>query len=196
MNIKIQSNLDAIQRKYKDYNKTTVKRSVNKAINDSLKQTRTQYVNSMLNKTTGITKRVIKGSVVLTRSTLRTLLGTIAASDKPISLKYYGARETKSGVSAKIQGKRWNIPGGFKIKKLGGNFYKRTKDKRIPYVTNRRAKGTGPRKDPRPIKLLTGPPVPLSITQAELQKLKKFSRDKLYERIEYHVKTASKKRKL
>lgn len=78
-------------------------------------------------KSINITKEASKGSFDARLKLKR--------SERP-SLKYFGARQTKAGVTYRISKKRSKktIKGAFgpKIPRLGGNVYSRTSKKRLP----------------------------------------------------------------
>jgi hypothetical protein len=192
--VTVTSNISSVLDKYRQYPIATVRRAANAAINDAIKTTRNEYADAIAAEA-NVGKSTAKAAIRVKRSTVGTLTGSATASGKPISLKYYGGRQTASGVTAKIQGKRWTIEGGWRSAKMGNHFYKRTRDARTPYATERRAKGTGPRKDPRPFYQLTGPAIPAATSERQLALLCDGARVRFGRRLDYHVGRIAARRK-
>lgn len=84
--------------------------------------TRTQVYRS-LTQQTGLPRKTIVKAIKVTRPSWTNLSYTMTATGGDISLKYFSARETRKGVSARPWNKRQVFPGTF-IK--GGRFPSRT----------------------------------------------------------------------
>jgi len=83
-----------------------------------------------------VKQAVVKSQTRVGRKASQTDLGT-TVTIKPtarISLKEFGARQTKSGVTYQIskRGKRGRIPSGFIVSSLGGHAYQRRGKSRKP----------------------------------------------------------------
>ena len=90
----------------------------NRAVNRAGDAARTQ-VRRELPKQTGLQRKLIVKAVRVTRSTPATLSYRMDARGGDIALKYFGARETRRGVSAAPFGERKVFPGTFI---MGGRF--------------------------------------------------------------------------
>ncbi|MGE3877176.1 MAG: hypothetical protein AB7F74_29810 [Parvibaculaceae bacterium] len=112
----------------------------NRAVNRAGDMARTQ-VRSVLPKQTGLKRRTIVKAVHVSRSNPGTLVYTMAAKGGDVSLKYFGPRETRRGVSAAPFGNRQIFAGMF-VKggrfpnrvaiNMGGHVFKRVGSKRTP----------------------------------------------------------------
>ena len=79
--------------------------AANRAVNRAGDMARTQ-VRQKLTRQTGLKRPTIVKAVKVSRSSPQTLVYRMAAHGGDVSLKYFGARETKAGVSAAPFGKR------------------------------------------------------------------------------------------
>lgn len=77
----------------------------NRAVNRAGDMSRTQ-VRQKLARQTGLKRPTIVKAVKVSRSTPQTLVYKMTAHGGDVSLKYFGARETRAGVSAAPFGKR------------------------------------------------------------------------------------------
>lgn len=100
------------------------------SVNDTARQTR-RYSRVLVGKESSIKAGAVdKGLNIPTWSSPATLSATIAGSGRPISLKEFGARQTRAGVSAKAWGRRQLYRGAFITST--GHVYHRTSRKRLP----------------------------------------------------------------
>jgi hypothetical protein len=79
--------------------------AANRAVNRAGDMARTQ-VRQKLTRQTGLKRPTIVKAVKVSRSTPQTLVYRMSAHGGDVSLKYFGARETKAGVSAAPFGNR------------------------------------------------------------------------------------------
>ena len=112
----------------------------NRAVNWTGDRTRTR-VRRALTKQTGLKAGTIRKAIKTRRSSWGTLTYTMSSFGGDISLKYFGARETRKGVSAAPFGKRQIFPGTF-IK--GGRFPKRVALNKGSHVFKRVGSGRLP----------------------------------------------------
>ena len=116
-------------------------KGASRALNHTGRKARTQ-VRRALTKQTGLKRDVIVRAVKDTPSNPATLRFLLEATGGDIALKYFGARETRRGVSAAPFGKRQVFEGTFLkggrfpdrevIRKYGGNVMKRVGGARHP----------------------------------------------------------------
>lgn len=93
----------------------------NRAINRTGSMAKTRVVRA-LTKQTGLKRKVIVRAIRVKRSNWTTLTYSMESTGGDIALKYFDARETRRGVTAKPFGKRQLFPGTFM---KGGHFPKR-----------------------------------------------------------------------
>ena len=184
--VTVTSNISEVVDRFSRYPAKVWRPATSRAINDALKQTRTRYVEEMVEAGSEFPKSALRASVAVKNSTTRTLTGSLTSSGKPISLKHYKGRQTGNAVTARIRGETWRIEGGFKVPQLGGHFFKRERGERTPRA-GRRPRGSGPRKDPRPIYMLKGPAIPSSVSEGGIRKLRAFAGAAFARRMEYHI---------
>lgn len=102
------------------------------SVNDSARQTRL-YARRLVAQESSIKAGTVdKGLTISPWSSPGTLSATVVGSGRPISLKEFGARQTRAGVTAKVWGKRQLYRGAFIVSSLGGHVYHRTSRKRLP----------------------------------------------------------------
>lgn len=116
-----------------------IRAPINRAVNRAGDMGRTQ-VRRVLPKQTGLPRAVIVRAAKVTRSSPATLAYVIRSQGGDVSLKYFKARETRRGVTAKPFGKRTNFggrfikagrfPGRVPAKGLGGHVYRPIGDSR------------------------------------------------------------------
>jgi hypothetical protein len=82
-----------------------MRQAANRAVNRTGDMARTQ-VRQKLTRQTGLKRPTIVKAVKVSRSSPQTLVYRMSAHGGDVSLKYFGARETKAGVSAAPFGKR------------------------------------------------------------------------------------------
>ncbi len=119
---------------------TKTRKIANRVVNRTGDQARTQ-VRRVLTKQTGLKRKTIVDAVKIKRSTPSDLIYRMTARGGDVALKYFGARETRRGVSAKPFGQRsvfasTFIKGGrFPGRKnlgMGGQVWQRTGSGRFP----------------------------------------------------------------
>ncbi|WP_246725531.1 phage tail protein [Beijerinckia sp. L45] len=96
---------------------------------------------------TGLKRKVIVKALKVSKASASTMTYTIRSAGGDIGLKYFGARETRSGVSAAPWGRRQIYAGTFMkggrfpnrvaISKLNGQVMKRTGSGRAPIAKQR-----------------------------------------------------------
>jgi hypothetical protein len=126
--------------------KNGVPMAISGAINETLAETRTAMSRGITEKV-AIKARDIKPHLAVIRSTPKTLAGTLKLSESSrIRLKYFGARQTKQGVTYRISrdGGRKMIRSAFgpNTPRLGGQVFRRAGKTRLPLI--------GPMKGPSP----------------------------------------------
>lgn len=136
---------------------TVIRRAVNR-VGD---KARTMVVRT-LSKQVGTMQAAIKRVLVITRGTVRgTSNYRIKASGAHISLKEFGAKQHRAGVSAAPWGKRRVFPRSFIIPSLGGHVFSRVGPKRIMM------RGRYAGKSRQPLHKLYGPAIPNEMVKAE-----------------------------
>lgn len=105
-----------------------LKTAVNKA-GRSMESQMARMVRQEINVASKAVKRVITRPLLATETQLSTEI--VVAKGKRLSLKEFGARQTKAGVSYRIskKGGKKTIKGGFIVESLGGHVYVRDGDK-------------------------------------------------------------------
>lgn len=116
-------------------------RALRSALAHTGDKARTQ-VRSALTTQTGLKRGVIVRAVKVTRPAFGDLQYIMRSSGGEISLKYFGARETRKGASAAPRGQRRVFPGAFMkggrfparvaARRLNGHVFKRTGAGRLP----------------------------------------------------------------
>lgn len=114
--------------------------AIRRGLNRTGDKVRTQVKRALVPQT-GLKAGVINRAIKTKRASYGRLAYEIKSRGGNISLKYFGARETRSGVSAAPRGQRQIFPGSF-VKggrfprrvalKLGGHAFKRTGKGRLP----------------------------------------------------------------
>lgn len=110
------------------------------AINRVAATTRTGMVRS-LSKQTGLKQKTIRKALKKKNSTAGTLSADIHSAGGDVALKFFGARETRAGVSAAPFGKRSIYTGTFM---KGGRFPNRVQGKLGGHAWQRVGGGRGP----------------------------------------------------
>lgn len=105
--------------------------AVSMAINRTIERARTDVTRALV-KQTGLRFGVIRQATSLLRASPATLTAEIRARGGYTSLKEFGARQTKKGVSAAPWGRRQVFDHSFIVKRYGGHVYKREGAKRFP----------------------------------------------------------------
>lgn len=117
----------------------TIRKAQMGVINDTTRNMRTK-ASAIMRETINVKKLGLDRRLKREFATESNLNGSINISDStPIPLKYFGARQVKKGVKysiikPKAGGTVITVPGAFgpKIKRLGGNVYKRIGKPRTP----------------------------------------------------------------
>lgn len=186
--IQVSSNIEDIVRKYRHYPDRVVTAATQRALNDTGSAVRTEYGTVLKRELPELRGSAGRGVTRLTRATRRRLVARVSMTGAPIPIKYFGARKTSDGLRVTLAGKTVTVRGAFRIKAKSNHWFVRTESKRIPYATQRRAKGTGPRKDPRKLRMVYGLPPPRVITDKTLRgELSKLARERFTTRMQYHV---------
>jgi hypothetical protein len=106
-------------------------------------------VTRALAKQTGVKYGAVKKALLVQRANYDRGVFRITAKGGYISLKEFGARQTKAGVSAMVWGKRRVFPHSFISQKLGGHVFVRMG------------------KDRKPIRKMWGPALPNELIKDE-----------------------------
>lgn len=105
-------------------------------INNGVAKFQVREIDKSVRKHVAIKSKGVKESLVITKKASSTspVAEITVEKNERAKLKYFGARQTKKGVSYRIgkSGKRSVIKGAFISKKLGGHVYKRSTKKRLP----------------------------------------------------------------
>lgn len=113
---------------------SAVVRAQRRAINRTITSTRT-FISKMVREDLALKAKTVKDSLTIKRASRGTNpVGKIDVQAKPISLKRYGARTTRKGVTVKVtkSGGRKVVKGGFIPGRLGGHVFKRKSKSRLP----------------------------------------------------------------
>lgn len=102
------------------------------AVNDTARQTRAEARKRVAKESSIKAGTVAKGLTINPHSSPSTLSATVIGSGRPISLKEFGARQNRKGVSARVWGRRQLYPGSFIVESLGGHVYHRLTRRRLP----------------------------------------------------------------
>jgi hypothetical protein len=94
---------------------------------------RTQ-VKRELAKQTGLTVTVVDKSMRTVRAIPARQSYELVATGKPIPLREFAARQTRSGVSARPWGQRRVFPGTFIMRAISGHVFRRAGRARLPIV--------------------------------------------------------------
>lgn len=119
-----------------------MRQAANRAVNRAGDMARTQ-VRQKLTRQTGLKRPTIVKAVKVSRSSPQTLVYRMSAHGGDIALKYFGARETKAGVSAAPFGKREVFASTF----MRAGWWPNRVDK--PNWNGQVFKRTGQKTDPR-----------------------------------------------
>lgn len=114
-----------------DHAGVNVQPALGRAINHTGDKARTQ-VGRALVKQTGIKYGKVREALKTYRAGARGLVYRIVARGGYVSLKEFGARQTRKGVSAAPWGKRRVFPHTFIVPSLGGHVFERTGSGRYP----------------------------------------------------------------
>lgn len=136
----VQVSIEVDKRKLREVERllSGIKRGLPKAmagaVNDTAKKTKTD-ISTEIRRKVAIKKRDIDPHIRRTRATVGKPSAKITLSESTrLPLKYFGARQTKKGVTYKIDkaGGRKLIPGAFISQKMGGHVFVRVGAKRFP----------------------------------------------------------------
>lgn len=192
--INVESNIQDIVRKYKAYPDKVVTTATQRSLNDAAGAVRVEYGNILKRELPELKGAAGRGITRLRRATRRRLAARVSMTGTPIPIKYFGARKTADGLRVTLAGKTVTVRGAFRVKAKSNHWFVRTQAKRTPYATQRRAKGTGPRKDPRKLRMVYGLPPPRVITDKTLKgELTALARDRFTSRMRHHVSQLSKR---
>ncbi len=108
-----------------------VRPALARALNHTGDKTRTQVARALARQT-GAKYGVIRGALASFRAGAGGLVYKIVAKGAFMSLKEFGARQTRSGVSAAPWNKRRIFPHTFIVATLGGHVFERTSKERFP----------------------------------------------------------------
>lgn len=156
----IEINLDQAIDELRAINRDISGQAFNKAIrlglNDGIRKSRTLMVREVLNhfNETAFTPSGVRSALQTENATLNNLTARLGVSGKPLALAYFGARQTKTGVSVEIiKGQRKVVKSAFLVKSKG-------KGRKMPFA---RGEYNGNQFDFRKKRLnKTGPDLPIS----------------------------------
>ncbi|MDH5541959.1 MAG: hypothetical protein OEY64_03230 [Nitrospinota bacterium] len=111
----------AVRKMLKSFPKTA-KTSARLAINTTLRHAKTKITKSdgVIRQKRKIKTKKLKDNILILTATGAKLLGKLFSRRSPVSLIYYGARQTRTGVSINVTGTRKVIKHAF-ITTIGGN---------------------------------------------------------------------------
>lgn len=101
------------------------RRAFARALNHEGKKAHTLVKRTLRNETS-IKIGDISRAVSFHKAGDQTLKTVTRGTGAPIPLRYFGARQFKYGVAARVWGKRQRFPGAFIVKSLGGGVFKNT----------------------------------------------------------------------
>lgn len=111
-----------------------VVRANRNAINRTITSTRT-FISKAVREDLALKSRTVKDSLSIKKAGYSdNPVGKIDVEPKPLSLKRFGARTTRKGVTVRVrksEGRKVE-KGGFIVDTLGGHVFKRTSKKRLP----------------------------------------------------------------
>ena len=112
-----------------------MKKEMTTAVNKTSKFHKNEIARS-ISKKVAIKQKDVKKVIDVKKATIRPTATVTVNKTSRLSLKYFGARQTKSGVSYRIEkgGKRRKLRDAFgpSIPRLGGHVYRRTGSARLP----------------------------------------------------------------
>lgn len=124
----------------------------------------------------------VRPSISTFRATQSNITFDVVGTGRPISLRAFGAKQTKRGVSARPWGIRRLFRGSFIINSLGGSVYHRVGPKVL--MTRGRYKG----KYRQQIKKMWGPAIPSVMLQAQVTAAwNRTAAERLPKRIDHEV---------
>jgi len=137
MSLDFEKDLKRMERELGELGKKAIPRAANSAINKTAKQAHRQAADSLFDevgKASGLSKSGFKRSIMLHRSTVRTLRASLIATGKAIPLYYFGASKGAKGVRASAWNKKKTYKSTFIAKMKNGKrgVFKRTGKKRLP----------------------------------------------------------------
>lgn len=143
--------------------------ALSRALNHTGDKARTQVARSLA-KQVGLSYGAVKDAMQSSRATPGKLTYELSAKGGAISLKEFGARQTKHGVSAAPWGARRVFPHTFIVDKIGGHVFRRVGAPRLP------------------IKKLWGPRLPSELMKGEAAAAFKMIAERdLGDRISYEI---------
>lgn len=132
-----------------------VRRAAARAINRSAESVKTDVVRRMRTHR-GLNASTIREALAIRRANATSLLAEVIASGKPIPLRDYGARQTRKGVTVRVnptRGRKLVVKHGnkaFEIQKFGKHVFVRQGKQRTP------------------IKKLFGPSIPATFLRKQI----------------------------
>lgn len=105
--------------------------AVARALNRTADKARTDVTRALVVQT-GLRFGVVRGAISIWRASAGSLQAEVKAKGGYTSLKEFGARRTKKGISAAPWGRRQVFDGTFIVRKFGGHVYKREGARRFP----------------------------------------------------------------
>jgi hypothetical protein len=114
--------IDQLRGLNQDLSPREFKKAIRLGLNDGIKKSRTLMVREVLAhyNNTAFTSSGVRSAISLNLANAGNLTASLGLSGKPISLAYFGARKTKTGVSVEIlKGQRKIIKSAFMLKAGG-----------------------------------------------------------------------------
>lgn len=123
MKVDVRKATEALKDAFKDAAPSQTAKAISRAINHTLGKTKTQ-ANRDVRETFHVKAGDFAKRLFISKASSGKLWGALKASNRPMSLKLFNARQTKKGVSFAIKkGDRQTLPGTF-ISTVGKNAFK------------------------------------------------------------------------
>ena len=132
----LKAKLGELEKALGDVGPKKLRQQVAIALNQTAKKAKNVLAKEVADRVS-LTQKRVKQDIRTQKAKPESLVANIVQKETSrISLKDYKARQTKSGISYKIEkiGKRTKIKSAFISEKLGGHAYKRTSKKRLPII--------------------------------------------------------------
>jgi hypothetical protein len=136
MQLNVRVDIEEVKRMATDVQRNRVPNAAARAINKTLANVRTE-ASKQIRQERALSASTVKDALTIHRATKMLLIGDVTASGRPIPLKEYQARQTRSGVTVKVSpGPRKLVTfagnKGFIVNKIGGHVFARTGKQRLP----------------------------------------------------------------
>lgn len=136
MRLNVKLDIEEVKRFATDVQRNRVPLAASRAINKVLGNVRTE-ASKQIRQERALSASTVRDALTIKRATKALLIGNVTASGRPIPLKEYQARRTKTGVTVKVSpgGRKLVVFAGnkgFLVDKIGGHVFARTGKQRLP----------------------------------------------------------------